>query len=363
MKENEVKLFQNSSIRSVWDNINEQWYFSVVDIVAALTEQANFQTARNYWNKLKERLRKEGNESVTNCHQLKLRAQDGKKRLTDVATTEEILRIIQSIPSKKAEPFKVWLAQVGRERIDEINDPEIAIQRAMDTYLSKGYDPEWIIQRLQSIKIRRKLTDEWDKHGIRKGVEYAVLTDAISKGWSDLTTREYKDLKGLKKESLRDNMTDLELVFNMLAEATATDMTKTRNPDGFQENMQIAKDSGIATKSARIALEKQLGHFVVSPENNFSNNIDNFETKKLSAQKSEVVEQKYLEKYGKDSDEVLILAHIAHFGSITVKSGLDNLSGISKRTLQRRLHSLVEDGVLKQMGKTNRTIYYSNEKS
>ena len=340
MKEAEVKLFQNSKIRSHWDGETEQWLFSAVDICAALAESKSIDPGA-YWRKLKQRLTLEGSEVVTKCHGLKMLAKDGKKYKTDCFYTEDVLRLVQSIPSKKAEPFKQWLAQVGRERIDEINDPEAAIQRAMDTYLSKGYDAEWIIQRLQSIKIRRKLTDEWGKHGVRKGVEYAILTDAISKGWSGMTTREYKDYKGLKGESLRDNMTDLELVFNMLAEATATDITKREDPADFDQNMDIAKRSGDATHDARKALENKLGHSVLSADKTLNN-----------------VEQKYIDEYGEKSDEVIILAHIEHSGSLTISETEEIFSNVPRRTLQRRLKKMVDDGILKKRGSTNRVTYY-----
>ena len=212
-----IQLFENKRIRTAWDEEKEEWYFSVVDVVAVLTDQPDYQAARNYWKVTKKRLKDEGNETVTACNQLKMTASDGKKRLTDVADTEQLLRIIQSIPSPKAEPFKLWLAQVGRERIEETIDPELTIDRALETYLKKGYSREWINQRLQAIQVRKELTDEWDARGVQKGVEYAILTDEISRAWSGMSTRQYKNLKGLKKENLRDNMTTLELVLNMLA--------------------------------------------------------------------------------------------------------------------------------------------------
>ena len=229
---NEIKLYENKEIRSVWDEEKEEWYFSVVDVVAVLTESKDPQV---YWRVLKKRLKDEGNETVTNCNALKMKAADGKMRLTDVADMQGIFRIIQSIPSPKAEPFKLWLAEVGKERIDEIIDPELTIDRALETYLKKGYSREWINQRLQAIQVRKELTDAWDDHGIEKGIEYAILTDEITKAWSGMTTRKYKDFKGLKKENLRDNMTTLEIVLNMLAEATTTELTKTVNPQGLEE--------------------------------------------------------------------------------------------------------------------------------
>ena len=257
IKKDKVQLFEEQPIRTAWVEDEEEWYFSIVDVVRVLTEQPNTDGARNYWKVLKNRIKEEGNELVTNCNQLKMRAQDGKMRLTDVANTEQLLRIIQSIPSKKAEPFKVWLAQVGRERIEEVIDPELTIERALETYAKKGYSREWINQRLQAIQVRKDLTDEWDKRGVKKGVEYAILTDEISKAWSGMTTREYKNLKGLKKENLRDNMSTLELVLNMLAEATTTEISKQKKPGTFEENRVVAIEGGEAAGEARNAVEKR----------------------------------------------------------------------------------------------------------
>ena len=237
MVDSSVKLFESQEIRSAWNEDEEEWYFSIVDVVGALTES---QDGRKYWNKLKQRLKDEGNETVTNCHQLKLKAADGKMRLTDVATTEQILRIVQSIPSKKAEPFKLWLAQVGSERIDEIIDPELTLDRALETYLKKGYDRNWVNQRLQTSQVRKGLTDEWERRGVEKGKEYAILTDEITRAWSGMTTRQYKDLKDLKKENLRDNMTTLELVLNTLAEVTTTEFSKASQPEGFDFHRQTS---------------------------------------------------------------------------------------------------------------------------
>ncbi|MBR3252504.1 Bro-N domain-containing protein [Candidatus Saccharibacteria bacterium] len=262
-----VKIFEKRQIRSVWDDEKEEWYFSVVDVVGALTEQPDYNIARKYWNKLKQRLTEEGAELVTNCHQLKMRAKDGKMRLTDVATTEQLLRIIQSIPSKKAEPFKLWLAKVGNERINETIDPELAMERATETYLKKGYSEDWIRQRLMSIKIRNNLTDEWRKRGVKKGIEYAILTDEISKAWSGMTTKEYKNLKGLKKENLRDNMSDMELVLTMLSEATATEMEKKNNPKTLEEHKAVAKSGGEVAGVARKAVEEKTGKKVISSDN------------------------------------------------------------------------------------------------
>ena len=262
-----IQLFEDKRIRTAWDEEKEEWYFSVVDVVAVLTDQPDYQAARNYWKVTKKRLKDEGNETVTACNLLKMTASDGKKRLTDVADTEQLLRIIQSIPSPKAEPFKLWLAQVGRERIEETIDPELTIDRALETYLKKGYSREWINQRLQAIQVRKELTDEWDARGVQKGVEYAILTDEISRAWSGMSTRQYKNLKGLKKENLRDNMTTLELVLNMLAEATTTEISKQKAPSTFSENMAVAREGGEAAGIARKAVEERTGVPVITPKN------------------------------------------------------------------------------------------------
>lgn len=262
-----IQLFENKRIRTAWDEEKEEWYFSVVDVVAVLTDQPDYQAARNYWKVTKKRLKDEGNETVTACNQLKMTASDGKKRLTDVADTEQLLRIIQSIPSPKAEPFKLWLAQVGRERIEETIDPELTIDRALETYLKKGYSREWINQRLQAIQVRKELTDEWDARGVQKGVEYAILTDEISHAWSGMSTRQYKNLKGLKKENLRDNMTTLELVLNMLAEATTTEISKQKTPKTFSENLAVAREGGEAAGIARKAVEERTGVPVITSKN------------------------------------------------------------------------------------------------
>ena len=261
---NEIKLYENKEIRSAWDEEKEEWYFSIVDVVGVLTESENPQV---YWRVLKKRLKEEGNETVTNCNGLKMKAADGKMRLTDVADMQGIFRIIQSIPSPKAEPFKLWLAEVGKERIDEIIDPELTIDRALETYLKKGYTREWINQRLQAIQVRKELTDAWDDHGIEKGIEYAILTDEITKAWSGMTTRKYKDLKGLKKENLRENMTTLEIVLNMLAEATTTELTKTTNPQGLEENKKVAKEGGSVAGNARKEIEQKTGKPVITSKN------------------------------------------------------------------------------------------------
>lgn len=262
-----IQLFEDKKIRTAWDEENEKWYFSIIDVISVLTEQADYQGARNYWKVLKKRLKDEGNETVTNCNRLKMTAADGKKRLTDVATTEQLLRLIQSVPSPKAEPFKVWLAEVGKERIEETIDPELTIERALETYLKKGYSREWINQRLQAIQVRKELTDEWQDRGIQKGVEFAILTDEITKAWSGMSTRQYKNLKGLKKENLRDNMSTTEIVLNMLAEVSTTEISKTQQPQSFEENRTVAKQGGKIASDARINLEKATGKSVITSKN------------------------------------------------------------------------------------------------
>ncbi|AVM67420.1 phage antirepressor protein [Peptostreptococcaceae bacterium oral taxon 929] len=262
--DNEIKLFEGRQIRSAWDNEKEEWYFSIIDIVGVLTDSKD---PGAYWRKLKQRLQEEGNEVVTICHTLKMQAADGKMRKTDVADMQGIFRIIQSVPSPKAEPFKMWLAEIGKERIDEIINPELTIDRALNTYLKKGYSREWINQRLQAIQVRKELTDTWQDHGVKAGKEYAILTNEISKAWSGMTTREYKNLKGLKKENLRDNMSTLEIVLNMLAEATTTELTKTKNPQGLDENKKVAKDGGSIAGNARKEIEKETGHPVITSKN------------------------------------------------------------------------------------------------
>ena len=263
-----IQLFENKRIRTAWDEEKEEWYFSVVDVVAVLTDQPDARHASTYWAVLKKRLNNEGaDQLLTNCKQLKMTASDGRKRLTDVADTEQLLRIIQSIPSPKAEPFKLWLAQVGRERIEETIDPELTIDRALETYLKKGNSREWINQRLQAIQVRKELTDEWDARGVQKGVEYAILTDEISRAWSGMSTRQYKNLKGLKKENLRDNMTTLELVLNMLAEATTTEISKQKAPETFSENIDVARAGGKVAGDARKAIESQTGVPVITSKN------------------------------------------------------------------------------------------------
>ncbi len=265
-KETAIKLFQEQRVRVHWDNEQEKWYFSIIDVIGILTDN-DHQGARNYWKVLKHRLKKEGNETVTNCNRLKMQAIDGKMRMTDVADTEQILRLIQSVPSPKAEPFKLWLAKVGYERIEETEDPEKAFERAMETYLKKGYSKNWINQRLKSIEVRKELTDEWEQRGVKKGIEDAILTDEITKAWTGMTTREYKDFKNLKKENLRDNMTNLELVLNMLAEASTTEISKEQQPATLQENKEVAQKGGKVADVARKQLEKNTGKKVISSLN------------------------------------------------------------------------------------------------
>ena len=261
MEDNSIKLFESKQIRTAWDEEQEKWYFSVVDVVAALTDSVD---ATAYWRKLKQRLKEEGNETVTNCHALKLTAADGKQRLTDVADSEQLLRLIQSIPSKKAEPFKLWLARVGSERLDQLQDPELSIQQALRDYKRLGYSDNWINQRLKSIEIRKDLTDQWDQHGVKDSLEYATLTDIIYQAWAGKSAKEYKKFKGLKKENLRDNMTNEELVLNMLAELSTTSITRSENPTNLKENMDVAARGGKVARVAREELEAQTGKKVVS---------------------------------------------------------------------------------------------------
>lgn len=272
-KETAIKLFEQRQIRSIWSDEEEKWFFSIVDVVGVLSDSEN---PNNYWKVLKNRLKKEGSQLVTDCNQLKMESRDGKFYKTDVADTEQIFRLIQSIPSKKAEPFKLWLAQVGRERIDEIEDPELGFDRLMETYLKKGYSKEWVNQRLKSIEVRKELTDEWDKRGVKKGGEYAILTDEITKAWSGLSVKEYKNHKSLKKENLRDNMSNLELVLNMLAEATTTEISKEKKPKNFAENKKIANQGGTIAGNTRKEIEEKTGKKVV----NKLNAIDYLENKK-----------------------------------------------------------------------------------
>ncbi len=259
-----IAIFEGSQIRRHWDAEKEIWYFSVIDVVRVLTDSVD---ARKYWNKLAQRLREEGSESVTKCHQLKLVASDGKKYLTDVADTETLLRLIQSIPSPNAEPFKLWLARVGYERLEETADPEIAINRALKTYLQKGYSPDWVNQRLKSIEIRKALTDEWENRGVKEGLEFAILTNEITKAWTGMTTKEYKSLKNLKKENLRDNMTNLELVLNMLAETATTEISQTRRPKNFIENKKVAQEGGSVAGNARKEIESKTGKSAITNKN------------------------------------------------------------------------------------------------
>ena len=263
-KENAIKIFESKRVRVLWDDELEKWYFSIVDVIGVLSDSGNPQV---YWRVLKKRLIDEGNETVTNCNGLKMKAQDGKMRLTDVADTEQLLRLIQSIPSPKAEPFKMWLAKVGSERIDETADPELAIDRALGTYIKKGYSKEWVDQRLKTIEVRKELTDEWDNRGVKKGIEYAILTDEITKAWTGLSTKQYKNLKGLKKENLRDNMTNIELVLNMLAEASTSEISKQKEPETFGESKTVARQGGEVANAAKKQLEETTGKKVITSNN------------------------------------------------------------------------------------------------
>ena len=263
-KQNAIKLFEEKKVRTVWDDETEEWYFSVVDVIEVLTESEN---PRKYWSVLKTRLKKEGNQTATNCSQLKMDASDGRKRLTDVATTEQLFRLIQSIPSPKAEPFKLWIAQVAKERLDQMQDPELSIEQAMMDYKRLGYSDNWINQRLKSIEIRKDLTDEWKKRGLEEGIQFATLTDIIYKTWADKTAKEYKQFKGLKKENLRDNMTNKELVLNMLAELSTKEISEVNNPETFDEHTEVAKQGGTIARNARMELEAKTGQAVVSPVN------------------------------------------------------------------------------------------------
>ena len=260
-KETAVKLFEEQKVRVEWDENQEKWYFSVIDVIAILTQSPN---PRKYWSVLKTRLKSEGSETATNCSQLKMKAPDGKMRLTDVADTEQLFRLIQSIPSPKAEPFKQWMAHVASVRIDQMQDPELSIEQAMVDYKRLGYSDAWINQRLKSIEVRKELTDEWKRTGVKEGVEFATLTDIITREWSDMRTKEYKQLKGLKKENLRDNMTNIELALNILAEASTSEISKQKNPSGFKQNVTIAKEGGSVAKVARKQLEEKLGRTVIS---------------------------------------------------------------------------------------------------
>ena len=265
-KKQEIQLFEERKVRTIWDDEHEKWYFSIVDVVAVLTEQSDILKARKYWNKLKQRLLEEGNQTVTNCHQLKMKAADGKMRLTDVADQEQLFRLIQSIPSPKAEPFKQWMAHVASQRLDQMQDPELSIDQAIMDYKRLGYSDAWINQRIKSIEVRKELTDEWQRTGVQVGQQYASLTDIITKEWSGMTTKQYKHHKGLKKENLRDNMTNLEIALNILAEASATELSKQRNPKGFMGQTKVAKDGGSVAKVARQQLEEQLGRTIISKE-------------------------------------------------------------------------------------------------
>ena len=266
-KKESLQLFETKKVRTIWDDEQEKWYFAIVDVVAVLTEQNDYQASRNYWKVLKNRLKNEGNETVTNCNQFKLQAADGKMRLTDVADTEQLFRLIQSIPSPKAEPFKIWMSQVASNRLEQMQDPELSIEQAMADYKRLGYSDSWINQRLKSIEIRKELTDEWNRTGVIKGYQYATLTDIITKEWSGFKTKEYKQFKGLKKKSLRDNMTNVELILNSLAEASTTEISKQKDPSGFEENKVVAKEGGEVAKIAREQLEAKIGKTIISSKN------------------------------------------------------------------------------------------------
>ena len=265
-KKQAIQLFEERKVRTVWDDEQEKWYFSIVDVCGVLTDSKDALTARKYWNKLKQRLKEEGNETVTNCHQLKMRAADGKMRLTDVADTEQLFRIIQSIPSPKAEPFKQWMAQVASQRLDQMQDPELSIDQAIIDYKRLGYSDAWINQRIKSIEVRKELTDEWKRTGVKEGLEYASLTDIFTREWSGFTTKQYKHYKGLKKENLRDNMTNLEIALNILAEASATEISKDRDPKSFNAQTQVAREDGSVAKAARKQLESKLGRSVITKD-------------------------------------------------------------------------------------------------
>ena len=281
-KETAIKLFEQKEVRSIWDKDEEKWYISIVDVIAILTESVD---PSAYWRKLKQRLKEEGNETVTNCHGLKMKAPDGKMRMTDVADTEQLFRLVQSIPSPKAEPFKLWLARVASERLDEMQDPELSIDRALEQYMQLGYSENWINQRLKSIEIRKELTDEWRKRGLKEGQQFAILTDIITKAWADKTTKEYKILKGLKKENLRDNMTNTELILNMLAEASTKDISQAVNPKDFKESKKIAKQGGNVAKVAMKELEAKTGKKVVTALNAKSVLPESKSAKKLNQKK------------------------------------------------------------------------------
>lgn len=292
-KQQAIKLFEEKKIRTVWDDEQEKWYFSIVDTVSILTDSVD---GRKYWNKLKQRLKEEGNETVTNCHQLKLQASDGKMRLTDVADTEQLLRLIQSIPSPKAEPFKLWMAQVASERLNQIQDPELSINQALQDYKRLGYSDNWINQRLKSIEIRKDLTDEWKKHGLQEGIQFATLTDIIYQTWSDMTSKEYKQFKGLKKENLRDNMTNKELVLNMLAELSTKEISEVSSPETFNEHMDIAQQGGEIARNARLELEAKTGKKVISPLNAQSGILSKIESKEKSKEESKEESNEYSTK-------------------------------------------------------------------
>ena len=269
-KKESLQLFETKKVRTIWDDEQEKWYFAIVDVVTVLTEQNDYQTSRKYWNKLKQRLKEEGNETVTICHQLKLKARDGKYRMTDVCDIEEMFRIIESIPSKNAEPIKIWLAKLGKERIDEVFDPSLTMQRAVDTYRAKGYDEDWIAKRIKGIQDRKKLTDVWNNNGITEEIEYAILTNDIYKEWSGMTAKQYKEYKGLRKESLRDNMSDLEIALADIGELTTRELAKKHKPIGLKENRKVAKAGGQVANNTRKDIEKRLGESIITKENSLN---------------------------------------------------------------------------------------------
>ena len=348
-----IKLFQNFKIRAEWDAGQGDWLFSAVDVCRALADSKSVD-AGAYWRKLKQRLTEEGSETVTNCHELKLVSTDGKRYKTDCFYTEDILRLIQSVPSKKAEPFKLWLARVGRERIDEIADPELSINRAIENYRKKGYPESWINQRIKSIEIRKNLTDEWNRSGVHENREYAILTDEITKAWSGRNVREYKELKNLKKESLRDNMTNMELVLNMLAEVTTTELSKAENPQGFTESQKIAKRGGKIAGNARKNIEAEIGSSVISPLNAHS-----IITKDIDEKTAEELPEL---KNTAEEDEAILYEYIKQHGGVSVSIASRIVGGVSKRTVQRRLSDMVDKGLFEIVGATNNLKYVPKAK-
>ena len=354
MKKEALQLFEQRKVRTVWDDDEEKWYFSIVDVCGVLTDSKDALTARKYWNKLKQRLKEEGNETVTNCHQLKLLAADGKKRLTDVADTEQLFRIIQSIPSPKAEPFKQWMAQVASQRLDQMQDPELSIDQAIIDYKRLGYSDAWINQRIKSIEVRKELTDEWKRTGVEDRLEYASLTDIITREWSGFTTKQYKHFKGLKKENLRDNMTNLEIALNILAEASATELSKQSDPKGYVEQTKVAKDGGSVAKAARNQLESKLGRSVISSkkasdyllfgraecvdnENNIDVDVSQNDSQNDSQNVSQNVSQNDRQKLGKRQQKILqLISENIYISAEDIAKKLN----VTPRTIYRDLKSL-----------------------